>query len=94
MVAAEAFIGNSSLNNFDEVKEIFCGDVFEAYKSRSYFEAFLPAGDFDMLEHVAAAESGDLSFVKTVYRQTAPYGFYKSEAAQILKERKKSNDVA
>ncbi len=89
--AAEAFISNNSLKNYDLVKERFTGNVFESYKSKQFFDAFLPKKDFMFLEHVGEIiDDNDLSFVKAVYRQTAPYGFYKSEAAQILKDRIKA----
>lgn len=89
--AAEAFISNNSLKNYELVRETFVGNVFESYKSKSYFEAFLPKKDFMFLEHVGEVIDGkDLSFAKAVYRQTAPYGFYKNEAAQILKDRNKA----
>lgn len=86
--SAEMHIKDKSLNNYDLVKETFDGNVFDAYKSRSYFDAFLPKEDFMLLEHVGKVVNGvDLSFKKAVYAQSAPYGFYNSEAKKILDER-------
>ena len=92
--AAEAYINSDKLHNYDEVVERFDGNVFDAYQSRSYFDAFLPEMcDFSQLGHNITVGK-DLSFRKLVYRQEAPYGFYKSEAAKILAERKKMEGAA
>lgn len=86
--SAELNIKDRSLKNYDLVKETFVGNVFDAYKSRSYFDAFLPKENFMLLEHVGKVVNGvDLSFKKAVYAQSAPYGFYNSDAKKILEER-------
>lgn len=93
VAAAEAFIANSSLKNYEIVTESYACNVFEAYKSRSFFKAFLPKEDFMLLEHVGEVINGvELSFVKQIYSQTAPYGFSNSEAAAIMKARKEEEE--
>lgn len=98
--SAEAFIANRDKINYDLVKETFEFNVFDAYKSRSFFDAFLPKEDFMLLDHVGKVINGvDLDFKKAVYAQTAPYGFYKKDAEAILKarmdaEKKKAKGVA
>lgn len=88
--SAEMYIKDKSLNNFDLIKETFKGNVFDSYKSRSYFEAFLPKEDFMLFDHVGNVVNGvDLSYKKAVYSQSAPYGFCKSEAKKIMEERLK-----
>ena len=88
--SAEQHIKDRTVKNYDLVNETFNGNVFDAYKSRSYFDAFLPKENFMLLDHVGSVINGvDLSFKKAVYAQTAPYGFYNSEAKKILEERMK-----
>ncbi len=86
--SAETFISDRNKNNYDLVKETFDFNVFDAYKSRSFFDAFLPKNDFMLMDHVGRVVNGvDLDFKKAVYAQTAPYGFYKKDAEAILKAR-------
>lgn len=93
--SAEAFINNNNLENYELIKEKFSVNVFEAYKSRSFFDAFLPKEDFMLLDHVGNVVNGvDLNFVKAIYRQTAPYGYYNSEAKAIMKARKDAEEKA
>lgn len=84
---------SSSAEKYDEFEYIYEGNVFRSYRSESYFNNFLPAEDYDYLEHIDFV-GADIDFSKLIYRQTAPYGFYKSEAREITKARRKNGDIA
>lgn len=67
--------GDDSLGEL--VQEVFEGNVFEHYKSQSYFSVFLPPldSDFDYLVHPMGEDvRRDISW--ELYSQIAPPGFY------------------
>lgn len=67
--------GDDSLGEL--VQEVFEGNVFEHYKSQSYFSVFLPPldSDFDYLVHPMGEDvKRDISW--ELYSQIAPPGFY------------------
>lgn len=63
------------------VKERFEGNVFEHYKSRSYFDVFLPPkeGDFNYIVHPMGNVDLEREYAWQFYPQTAPEGFYKGK---------------
>lgn len=66
-------------------------NVFEHFRSQSYYESFLPAGDFWTMPHAEFLDVDDVEFAKTMYQQTPPEGFYNSSAKQ--KDQKKNRSI-
>ena len=91
LAAAERYVENDSLTNFEREEYIHEGNVFEAYTSACYFDAFLPDvdNDFSFRTHEQAIRSDarlQLALSKQIYRQSAPRGFYPGEAEDLRKE--------
>lgn len=91
LAAAERYIDNDSLTNYVREEYIHQGNVFEAYTSTCYFDAFLPGtgDDFSFGTHDQALKYDvnlQLQFSKEIYRQSAPRGFYPGEAEELKKE--------
>lgn len=84
--AVEQYIKNGT-ENYDIVEYVYEGNVFDGYESTSYFNAFIPDGEFGYKDH---SDMSKLSLKELVYKQTAPYGFYKDEAKKILEARAKA----
>ena len=54
-------------------------NVFDCYQSQSYYNNFLPEGDFWELPHVEYLDVDDsIDLSKFMYKQTPPEGFYPS----------------
>ncbi len=97
LAAAERYVDNDSLTNYARKEYIHEGNVFEAYTSTCYFDAFLPGAckDFSMQTHDVTATFNaqlQLEFSKRVYRQSAPRGFYPGDAEELRKEWLKNNE--
>ena len=95
LAAAERYVDNDSLTNYACEEYIHDGNVFEAYTSACYFDAFLPSTgrDFSLRRHNEARRQDatlQLEFTKQIYRQSAPRGFYPGEAEELRKEWAKS----
>ena len=91
LAAAERYIDNDSLTNYVREEYIHQGNVFEAYTSACYFDAFLPGtdDDFSFGTHDQALKYDvnlQLQFSKEIYRQSAPRGFYPGEVEELKKE--------
>lgn len=91
LAAAERYVDNDSLTNYSIEEYIHQGNVFEAYTSACYFDAFLPGTgkDFSLGTHDQTLRSDanlQLAFSKQIYRQSAPRGFYPGEAEDLRKE--------
>ncbi len=95
LAAAERYVDNDSLTNYSREEYIHEGNVFEAYTSACYFDAFLPgtAKDFSFGTHAQGRQSDaqlQLEISKQIYRQSAPRGFYPGDAEDLRKEWAKS----
>lgn len=67
----------SDTKNYQKKAIPFNFNVFDNYQSKSYYRNFLPANDFDYIEHVALENvAQDVELAKVMYSQTAPDGFY------------------
>ncbi len=93
--AVERYVDNDSLTNYSQEEYIHEGNVFEAYTSTCYFDAFLPGTDkdFSAQTHDQALRTDaelQLAFSKEIYRQSAPRGFYPGDAEDLRKEWLKS----
>ena len=91
LAAAERFCENNSLSNYDREEYVHDGNLFEAYTSTFFFDAFLPGdgNDFSSATHDRALRSDaqlQLEFSKQIYRQSAPRGFYPGDAESLRKE--------
>ncbi len=66
------------------IAERFEGNVFEHYKSKSYFDVFLPASDsnFDYVVHPVGDNAAVRELAWQLYGQTAPPGFYFGKGAK------------
>ena len=72
----ESYI-TSDVQHFTKKVVPFNFNVFDNYQSKSYYRNFLPATDFDYIEHVALENvEQDVKLAKEMYSQTAPPGFY------------------
>lgn len=70
----------------------FDGNVFTHYQSRSYYNQFVPADGFFMLQHISGADAvEDAEIAKQMYQQIPPEGFYGRSASQ---KKRRSVDVS
>ena len=95
LAAAERYVDNDSLTNYEREEYVHYGNVFEAYTSACYFDAFLPGkgNDFSFRTHSEALQQDaalQLEFSKQIYRQSAPRGFYPGDAEDLRREWTKS----